>query len=151
MDRQRLLGPMIGLVLTVLFLSACGKTTTPTPSATAEIETTLGTLVIEDVQFADRFPPACDPGSPNCQQAQEGYQVLIVWLKRLDGGDPAAIGIEFFKASEEAYVIAGDSSRTDRTAGGLLQSRLFLAFTPRASAHDFKLFWPDNPAVDLRE
>jgi len=137
---------MIGLALIALFLVACGA---PPATPTPEIKTSAGALVIKEVQLADRFPSGCDLGSPTCQQVREGYQILIVWLKGADGGDPAAISDELRNTFPEVYVIAGDGSRTKASMWGAFQSRLVVGFTPQASAHEFKLFWPGNPATDL--
>lgn len=142
MGYNKLLQQMIGVIFVALLLAACGA-----PPAT--IKTPAGTLSVNKVQLTDRFPPGCDPKSPMCQQVQEGYQALIVWLERADKGDPAAISDKLRSTFPEVYVIASDGSQTKASMWGVFESRLVVGFTPQASAHGFKLFWPDNPVVEL--
>jgi hypothetical protein len=147
MGPKKMIFLMICLTLGALSLAACGA-----PAAT--IKTPSGSLVIKDVQFTDSFPPGCSTEPlplGGCTQAKEGYQVLIVWLERTDGGDPTAIADEIQSRILETYVIAGDGFQKNGFAGGLLPSGLAVAFIVPASAQDFKLFWPDNPAIDLEK
>jgi hypothetical protein len=104
--------------------------------------------LVEEVELSDRFPPGCNnPPSPGCDQVQEGYIVLVVWLKSADGSDSGTINL--FEESKGVYVIGDDNSQTDRFLGGLMNGRLVVAFTPPASAKNFKLVWHDNPPIEL--
>jgi len=127
---------------------------TPTPSA-PEIKTPLGTLMIKDVQSADRYPPDCDLEKPySCWvQAWEGYEILIVWLEREDGGAPGEVSAEVGRpcSDKEVYVVAGDGSRIDCAVGGMDSLELFVTFPVPTSAHDFKFYWPGNPAIALED
>lgn len=123
---------------------------TPVAGATATIATSVGNLVIEEVEITDRFPPGCDPATFYCDRPIEGYQILIVWLARQDGGDPGEIGGALFGASKEVYVVADDDARSDRWLGGLQQGRLVVAFITPASARTLTLFWPGNPPIALK-
>ena len=134
---------------TPVFAPATTPEPASAPAGETSIETPIGTFVITGVDLAERFPPDCDPSSPMCDQAKEGYQILAVWLDRADGGDPSEIGLDIFKHSEEVYAVAGDGSRMKRIGGGLMEGRLFVFFTPAASARDFTLYWPGNPAIEL--
>ncbi|MCG8351752.1 MAG: hypothetical protein MI924_28630 [Chloroflexales bacterium] len=122
----------------------------PIPASTARIVTSVGTLVIDEVQMADRFPLGCDPNPFYCDLPQEGYQMLVIWLARQDGGDPGEIGGALFGASKEAYVVADDDARSDRRLGGLQQGRLVVVFITPASARTLTLFWPGNPPITLK-
>ena len=126
-------------------------TATATPIPKPRLTTSVGVLEISSVQRGDRFPPGCSLDSLACQQAQAGYQVLVVWLESAEGSDPADISSDLFEASQGVYVIAADGSQTNSMGGGMIASRLFVAFTPPASATDFQLFWPGNSVVDLEE
>jgi len=127
--------------------------TTVTPTASPpEIETSLGTLVITEVRSSDRWPPDCDlEGQSRCGQSPEGDQILAVSLQRKHRADPISIS-EAQVAFEEAYVVAGDGSRAD--CFGVVWSdwpgdMLTVGFGLPASAHDFDLFVPGSPPVDL--
>jgi hypothetical protein len=121
----------------------------PPAGGAGSISTPVGKLLVDGVQFTDRFPPGCVLGTAFCDQADPGFRVLIVWLKRADGADPAAISEKFSDLSQGAYVVASNGKRTNVFSGGLLAGSLFVAFTPAASSHGFALHWPGNPAVPL--
>jgi hypothetical protein len=120
----------------------------PTP-ARPRIRTAVGTLAITAVQLGDRFPPGCTLGTPICQRAQAGFQVLTVWLARTDGGNPGGIADRLDTAARGSYVLASNGSRGELAAGGLLSGRLFVAYTPRAGARGFRLYWPGNRPIAL--
>jgi len=121
----------------------------PAPSGAKTIRTSAGTLKIDAVQLTDRLPPGCIATSPICQVAEPGYRVLIVWLVRVGGGDPAAIAERLDAASRGSYVRASDGSRGEVAAGGLLAGSLFVAYTPRAGRSGFTLHWPGNRPIAL--
>jgi hypothetical protein len=123
----------------------------PSPPAAPQgtgISTPAGRLLVSSVQISDHFPPGCAPG-PTCQSANQGYVVLIVWLKRADGGNPGQLAEKIVNFSKGAYVVASDGDRTDRFAAGLLESKLFVGFTPSLLAKGFKLYWPGNRPIAL--
>lgn len=122
------------------------KPSPPPTSATPVISTNAGRLQVDGVQVTDRFPPGCVVNTPFCDTPNPGYEILVVWLKVVSGS-PAAISNELRNA--DVVVVASDGSRTKPYSGGLLSGRLFLAFTPRSSAHGFKLLWPGNPPIAL--
>jgi hypothetical protein len=113
------------------------------------IDISAGRLLIDGVQIGDRFPPDCLPASISCSQVRAGYQVLIVWLARQDGGRPSDLAKAVQDESTGAYVTSGDGARHERFADGLVNSRLFVAFITPVSARGFTLHWPGNPAIDL--
>ncbi|HLF29078.1 MAG TPA: hypothetical protein VJG32_22345 [Anaerolineae bacterium] len=107
MNRYLPLRLMGCLVLIALAASACGGTAT---TSLGEIETSLGTFSIKDVQLTDRFPPDCSAGPPRCNQAQSGYQMVIVWLEPTGQIDATTAGIQFMTATDEVFVIASNGS-----------------------------------------
>jgi hypothetical protein len=134
------------LVLIAVAASACSGAAT---TSLGEIETSLGTFSIKDVQLTDRFPPDCSAGKAGCNQAQSGYQIVIVWLEPVGQIDATTASIQFMKATDEVFVIASNGSQAKRAASGMYQSRYFVAFTPATTARGFTLSWPDNPEIDL--
>jgi hypothetical protein len=121
----------------------------PPAAQSTQIATPRGTFAIKKVEGTDRFPPGCDTTQVYlCNQAQNGYQVLVVWLRFVDGKD-ADVGGDLFDLSEGVYVVAGDGTRTNRFGAGQVAGGLLIAFTPTSSARDFILFWPNNPPIRL--
>jgi hypothetical protein len=121
----------------------------PTPQPTAGgavISTPAGRLAVDGVDLTDRFPPGCVQASVSCDVAQSGYRILVIWLK-IVSGNPGAVLNQL--TDTKAVVVASDGSRTAPYSGGLLNGRLFLAFTPRSSSHGFKLLWPGNAPIPL--
>ncbi|MBN1979477.1 MAG: hypothetical protein JW918_18930 [Anaerolineae bacterium] len=132
-------------------------TDTPTPQPQLELKTSAGTLIIAKVELADSFPPGCSSG-PTCSHAKEGYQVLILWLERPDGGDIREISDELFgetlpylTSDSGAYVTASDGSkgRLGITHIDDDNNRFALVFGATDSGRDFTLTWPGNPPIDL--
>ena len=75
-----------------------------------------------------------------------GYQILLIWLEEAEGSKYTG---ELFTASKGVYIVTEDGTRTDRYTGGLDNGKLFVGFTPPANTHKFKLYWLDNPPIDL--
>ena len=142
---------------------------TPTPSL-GKIQTPDGQYSVTKVELGDRFPLDCSPpttvisaeggcliGPPDCssctQRLKEGYQILAIWLESLEGGERGALSEEIQHGCDSGviYVAAGDGSQTNCLYSGLFEGRFFVCFTPPVSAHDFELFWSDNPPIDLGE
>lgn len=141
MNRQKLLQPMIIIGVAYFLLVGCSP-----PLAT--IKTSLGDLKIVKVELSDRFPPGCsNPPKLGCEGVQKGYQILLVWLESASGNPK--IFDDLFKAYIEAYVTADDGSTTKLARTGFVDQKPFILFTPPDTAHNFKLFWPDNPAIEL--
>jgi hypothetical protein len=129
----------------------------PTPQPQLELKTSAGTLIIAKVELADSFPPGCSSG-PTCTRVKEGYQLLIVWLERPDGGDIREISDKLFSearpyltSDSKAYVTASDGSK-GRLAIAQIDgdnNRFALVFGATDSGRDFTLTWPGNPPIDL--
>lgn len=130
----------------VIGAAACGGSGSSSETG-QKIEIAAGSLAIEEVELAERFPPGCDPG-PGCDQAKPGYRVLVVWLKALEG-EAADVSGDLFEASNGVYVVGASGTRTQRYLGGLWEGRLVVAFTPRVSEHGFTLHWPGNAPTSL--
>ncbi len=113
------------------------------------INTSVGVLHITGYDISNRFPPNCDTSSPPCSFAKDGFQVLIVWLDRADGGSIVDLGSTIFDASEGAYVIGSDGSRSDRFTGGIMQGRGFVGFSPLVNTQPYQFIWPGNEPVIL--
>jgi hypothetical protein len=141
---------VVGVTLGVLLLVACGS-----QGPKAELETAGGTMVVTQVQLADRFPPDCKEDSTSCDKAQEGQRYLIVWMGWSDVKGPGLSADEMGKLSTfvgesgDAYVTAGDGSRIELGGNGMQLGRPFILFRVPKAARDFTLYWPDNPPVDL--
>jgi hypothetical protein len=150
MSHRKLLQHIVGVTLGIVFLVACGSS-----APKAEIETSQGTIIVQEVQLTDRFPPDCTDESATCDQAQEGYRHLIVWMGWSDAAGPGisvdALGklTTFTAESGEAYVTSGGGSQIELGANGMEAGRLFLLFRVPNDARDFTLYWPNNPPVDL--
>lgn len=114
---------------------------TPVPTAVTptKITTTLGDVIITKAEIVseDMF------GS----KAAPGYQILYVWFESADGSE--IDGGAFLDASEGAYVIGDDGSKTERYLGGLMSGSLMIGFTPPVSAKEFTLYWGDNDPIKL--
>lgn len=145
-------------ILTMVLL-ACNLTGPSATQPRPELETSAGTMVIAEVALADRFPPGCSSG-PTCKRAQEGHQILIVWLERPDGGSIGEVSGKLFGETlsllnddSEAYVTASDGSQAGLAIAHVSDDddRFALVFVPPDSAHGFQLTWPDNPTIDLGE
>ena len=150
MKPRKLLPHIVAVTLVTLLLVACGGS-----SPQAEIQTSQGTVILQDVELADRFPPDCDAGSSGCVAAQDGHRYLVLWLRWADVEGPGIpvekLGMltDFAGESGSAYVVDGDGARTEAGGSGLESGRLFVTFSVPDGARDFTLHWPDNPAVDL--
>ena len=119
-----------------------------------ELTTTAGTLLVDQVQLTDRFPPGCDPGGfLSCYRAGPGFKILIVWLTRKGGdqGDSEALTsvTSALGTASDVYVTASDGSRGSRTISGFAADRLFLAFAPHDAASGFVLHFADDPPITL--
>jgi len=117
------------------------------------ITTPAGTLLIKDVQLSSSFPPGCDPASQGCFRARTGEQFLIVWLALKDGASiPPEVINELEpgrQGTDEVQVLTEDGYLAKRFGGGMLDLKLFVLFSVPASARNFVLVWPGNPAIKL--
>ena len=132
---------------------AAVATPTPTSKLTSggpEIETAAGVLLIKEVELTDRY---------GIQVANPGYQILIVSLEPKDKRDTVNTGQEeaVDRSMKDVYIVGSDGSREVPFSYGWtrvgsspeMETELSIAFVPQTSAHDFKLYWPGNPPVDL--
>ncbi len=165
--------PMIAscLLVMTLLLSGCGPgqslgpTRTPTLTAVLtltaaptkkvvsgpEVNTAWGTYAITRVVHATRIPPDCDPSVANsCSvKAAPGYHILIVYLElTLPGAAQAKAGSMI---QSGAYVAGNDGSQSGVVANGVLPLGEFVAFEIPAAAVSFKLYWPENPPINLNQ
>ena len=110
-------------------------------------------IVANSLAHGTRYGLMTGTSTAICETVSPDSKVLIVWLKRADGGDPGQIADKIVDASKGAgvYVVAGNGSHTNAFSAGLLAGRLFVAFTPRKSASGFKLYWPGNPPIALEK
>lgn len=137
----------LDLWLAISALSTIIWACSPHPSAPEQsITTTFGPLSIERVEVGDTFPPGCEKQEPYCQSVEPGYKVLTIWLN--SSTDPSEVHLEKIKG---IYVTSADGQRTNKFAGGMLNRRLLVSFTPLQEAKDFVLHWPDNPPIPLPE
>jgi hypothetical protein len=139
---------LLAVGLGVLFLIRSGG------ASRIELTTTAGTLLVDQVQLTDRFPPGCDPGGfLSCYRAGPGFKILIVWLTRKGGdqGDSEALTsvTSALGTASDVYVTASDGSRGSRTISGFAADRLFLAFAPHDTAGGFVLHFADDPPITL--
>ena len=129
-----------------------------TPSQ-PQFETSAGAIEIVGVESADSFPPGCSSG-PACSHAKEGYQVLIIWLKRANGGNIREVGDELF--SETLPHLTGDEAISVTDADGTTSSlaithiddddnRFALVFAVRDTGRDFTFTWLDNLPIALEQ
>jgi hypothetical protein len=107
--------------------------------ATAKVKTSVGNMVITKAEIAINNPTG-DVAAP-------GYQILNVWFKSADGSKTD--GSTFYAASNGAYVISDDGSKTERYMGGLVDGKPMVGFTPPLTAHKFTLYWPGNDPIEL--
>ena len=154
----------VSIALAVLSLactcSPCGlleNIPAGTTSSQPQFETSAGTMTIAQVELADSFPPGCSSG-PACNHAKEGYQVLIVWLERADGGSIREVDDELF--GETLPHMTGDAEISVADADGTTSSlaiahidddndQFALVFAVQDTARDFTFTWLDNPPIEL--
>jgi hypothetical protein len=114
-------------------------------------------MTIARVELADSFPPGCSSG-PACNRAKEGYQILIVWLERADGGSIREVDDELF--GETLPHLTGDGEINVIDADGTTSSlaithiddddnRFALVFAVQDTARDFTFTWLDNPPIEM--
>jgi hypothetical protein len=154
MKRYTWLLQSIALILMIMLMSGCGTSPSPTPIPTftsvplPEIETTMGILVITEVQLSDR--------APSGNRADEGYQALIIWLERKDKAEIDS-DAGFKLLDQGIYAVADNGARTQFGMVGLTETsssifsgaKMWIAATPKVSERNFKLLWPDNTPIDL--
>jgi hypothetical protein len=149
--------PILSIVVVVAALLVGGCISSQPKS---ELKTSAGTLVITDVEFVDSFPPGCTI-EPGCEYPTDYHKILVVWIERKDGGNLEEVSDKLMEEvspfingkSDGLYVTASDGSQTNllrvHEQYEKSNSRFALVFAPPASANDFRLFWPGNPAIDL--
>jgi|GEM_PF-4350887 len=145
---------VVSIVL-ILLVSGCSSS-----QPEQELKTSSGTLVITDVEFVDSFPPGCTI-EPGCEYPIGDHRILVIWTERKDGGNLEEISDKLMEEvlpyinekQGNLYVIASDGSQTNlervHEQYEKSNSRFALVFAPPASANDFRLFWPGNPAISL--
>ncbi len=143
MGYQKLLQQLIGMMIVTLFCVGCSA-----PLAT--VKTSAGEIDITKVQFADRFPPDCTRNTASCSQAKLGYKILLVQMEGKAGEDVEAL---YQAIPAGVYVVADNDARTDSFGSQYVVSpgTIFLAFAVKDSEQNFKLVWPDQPTIDLKQ
>lgn len=114
---------------------------TPAPTAvtSTKVTTSLGAVIVTKAGIVSEDMFGSKPAP--------GYQILYVWFESADGSE--IDGGAFLEASEGAYVLGDDGSKTERYLGGLMSGSLMIGFTPPVSAKEFTLYWGDNDPVKL--
>lgn len=126
-----------------LLASACG-------GGAREVKTPAGTFAIKEVRLTDRYQGF---------EARGGFKIVVISLEPKNAGGAGQMGTEqeFETAMDQVYITSGGGSRivvSTRYMEGDIDSGislLELGFVVPVGAQDFKLFWPDNPPVDLGE
>jgi hypothetical protein len=112
------------------------------------LDTTQGPLTITDVEVPSTFPPGCTAGA-TCNTASSGYQMVVVWLEQ-QGGDIEQLSNYLTATFSEATIAETTSgSVTNGSGAGLVDSRLFVLFTPLATEKSWLFTWPGNAPVQL--
>lgn len=133
----------------VLAVVSSGEAQTIATSSSApatEIATSFGSLLVDKVEIGDKFPPGCRTSAPDCSPAKPGNKVLTVWLKAKGDADEASRGLMNLS---NVYVKSDDGQRTDNSSGGMMNLKLFVAFTPPVTGKAFVLHWDNNPPISL--
>ncbi len=120
--------------------------TIPSHAPATEIATPFGSFIVDGVEIGDKFPPGCRTSAPDCSPAKPGNKVLMVWLKAKGDADEASRGL---MNVSNVYVKSDDDKRTDNFSGGMMNLRLFVAFTPPVTGKAFVLHWDNNPPISL--
>ncbi len=174
---QRVLGPSLVIALLMAASFACTPVTsilmptstptfapTPTPTATftptptpPQIETSAGPMTIAAVELTGSFPPGCSSG-PTCNHAKEGYQILIVWLERADGGSIREADDELFGDTLPHLTGSGGIHVADDQGSEFNlaithvdddNNRFALVFGVPETAQGFALTWLDDSPIEL--
>ncbi len=128
-----------------------------TPSRPS-IQTAAGTLVVTDVQISDKFPPDCS-STPDCLEARDGYQIVIVWLEKPGGGSVGDISDKLFgeavnylgEKDSQAYLTSGGGDRCGFASIRIFEDKFGLAFGSPQGVHGFTLTWPGNDPLQIGE
>lgn len=130
------------LFLVALILVACSPSKV---DLMIEITTPGGVVLMEEVEFSDRFPPECEEQA--CmQQAESSEQFIVIWAS-FPG--QTFLSMDTIVSLAKAYVIAGDDSRTDLSEHGILGDSYYLLFRAPNDASDFSLYVADNQPIEL--
>jgi len=99
------------------------------------------------VDVGDKFPPGCRGSGNDCRPANAGYKVLVVWLKAAT--DAADASGKLMDVLGKVAVKSDDGARTENFSGGMMNAKLFVAFTPPVAGKNFVLYWGENAPVSL--
>jgi len=114
------------------------------------IVTKDGQLVILQVQESDRFPPDCaTPRTISCRQVRPGFKIVVIWLGAVDSSKTEPVSSALMHSFKEIQIVADDGKKTEAYSGGMVDRKLFVAFTPPANARVQGLAWPGNPLIEL--
>lgn len=113
-----------------------------------EIKTSVDTLVITKIRFADRIPSGCTSSSPQCSIAEPGYRILIISMKPKSGNDIQALSNAI---PRDVYVVTPDGSQwaSFNMTATVSPPVIDLAFGIKDSERNFKLVWAGNPDIEL--
>lgn len=149
---------------TVAATRSSGKTATPGNTAPAvvspavRLETKAGPVLIERAELLERFPISCSTTNPACNAARDGYQLLVLWLRRPGGGKIGEISADLFgevinylpEGAHDAYVTTADGSEAGLAAVHLPEGEFVLIFgLPQGAPGSLKLTWPGNRQLDI--
>ncbi len=114
----------------------------------SEIKTSVDTLVITRIRFADRIPSGCTSSTPPCSIAESGYRILIISMKPRGAGDIMALSNAI---PREVYVVTPDGSQWEsfNITSTVSPPVIDLAFGVKDSERNFKLVWAGNPDIEL--
>lgn len=149
---------------TVAATRSSGKTATPGNTAPAvvspavRLETKAGPVLIERAELLERFPVGCSTTNPACNAARDGYQLLVLWLRRPGGGKIGEISADLFgevinylrAGSHGVYVTTADGSEARLAAAQFSEGEFVLIFgLPQGAPGSLKLTWPGNRQLDI--
>jgi hypothetical protein len=115
--------------------------------ATVQVGTTA--LKIADAEISTVFPPGCKAADPSCLRAQSGYEILIVWLARADGGAEGDVSDKLIALRGQIALDAGGMAKVPAAGAGMINLKLFVMFTTTASAPGYQLLWPGENPIPL--
>jgi len=138
------------LLCSILAIICAGCGATPTEVAAergvqsmdaAVISTSIGDLSVDSIRFVDEVHGV---------QAGEGQTILLVLLKRVDGGELTTEEILSARDGVEAGILGSDGTPYICTMGGILDSgETAVGCMVPASLETWQFYWGENPLVEL--
>lgn len=110
--------------------------------------TSIGTVMLDESGFTNRWPLGCLNSDLWCKQAKAGYRIVYLYFIPVDG-DAADLYDAWVSLSDNTPLLASNGNRTARWAAGFDHERLMLAFTPPSVDDNFKLCFPGEPCLAI--